>query len=127
MSTKKTKKAILVVDDDPTYLRLLGLNLMEAGYRVIVVPSGEEALRTISMEKPGLVLLDILMPELDGFEILKRIKAIDSNIPVIMVTSVWDHQERERTFEAGCSEYITKPIDFEYLKLAILTKLLPGE
>jgi len=123
MDTEETKKAILAVDDDPKQLELLGIKLTEAGYRLIVVQSGEEALKTIKIEKPELVLLDILMPEMDGFETLKRIKAIDPGIPVAMVTSVWDDEEGKRCLEAGAFEYITKPVDFNHLKDVILSKL----
>jgi CheY-like chemotaxis protein len=122
MDTKEAKKAILAVDDDPKHLELLGIKLTEAGYKLVVVQSGKAALETIKIEKPGLVLLDILMPEMDGFETLKRIKEIDPDIPVAMVTSVWDDGEGKRCFEAGAFEYITKPIDFNHLKEVILLK-----
>ena len=127
MATEKPKKAILAVDDDPKHLELLGIKLTEEGYRLIVVQSGKEALKTIKIEKPGLVLLDILMPEMDGFETLKRIKAIDPDIPVTMVTAVWDNEEGRKCLEAGAYEYITKPVDFNHLKEVILFKLFVGE
>ncbi len=123
MGAEKTKKAILAVDDDPKQLELLGIKLTESGYRLIVVQSGKEALKAIELEKPGLVLLDLLMPEMNGFETLKRIKAIEPDIPVVMVTSVWDDEEGKRCFEAGAFEYVTKPIDFNHLKEVILIKL----
>jgi len=123
MSTEEIKKTILAVDDDPKQLELLGIKLTDAGYRLIVVQSGKEALKTIKIEKPGLVLLDILMPEMNGFETLKRIKDIDPDMPVAMVTSVWDDEEGKRCFEVGAFDYITKPVDFDHLKEVILTKL----
>ena len=121
------KKAILLVDDDPKQVKLLSLRLANEGYRVLAAQSGEQALETIKLEKPALVLLDILMPDLNGIEVLKKIKKIDSNIPVAMVTSIWDDEEGKRAFEAGAYEYITKPVDIEHLKLAVLTKLFPSE
>ena len=124
MGTEKTKKAILAVDDDPKHLELLGIRLVEAGHRLIVAQSGKEALKAIRIEKPGLVLLDILMPEMGGFETLKRIKEIDPDIPVAMVTSVWDNEEAKRCLEAGAFEYITKPINFNHLKDIILINKL---
>ena len=127
MGTEKTKKAILAVDDDPKHLELLGIRLAEAGYRLIVAQSGKEALKTIRIEKPGLVLLDILMPEMGGFETLKRIKEIDPGILVVMVTAVWDNDEAKRCFKAGAYEYVTKPINSNQLKDVILCKLFPGE
>lgn len=123
MAEEKTKKTILAVDDDPQNLELLAAKLSESGYRLIIAQSGREAIKTISMEKPDLVLLDIIMPEMNGFETLKRIKAIDPNILVAMVTSVWDDEEGKRCLEAGAFEYVTKPIDFNHLKDVILFKL----
>lgn len=127
MCTEKHRKAILIVDDDPVHLKLLSVRLSAEGYRLVIAQSGEQALKTIALEKPGLVLLDMMMPGMDGFEVLKRIKAIDSKIPVAMVTAVWDDAEGKRCLEAGAYEYITKPIDFEYLKMVVLIKLFPGE
>lgn len=116
MSAKKT---ILAVDDDPKQLELLGAKLAQENYRLIVTQSGEEALKTIKMEKPDLVLLDILMPNMDGLATLKQIKKLDPDIAVVMVTSVYDNEEGKRCFEAGASEYVTKPVDFEHLKQVI--------
>jgi len=127
MYPERTEKAVLVVDDDPKSLKLMEVKLTHEGYRVITAKNGKDALEMIKMEKPGLVLLDILMPEMDGIETLKRIKAFDQDIYVAMVTAVWDEEEAKKTFEAGAYEYITKPIDMEYLKLAVLVKLFPGE
>jgi DNA-binding response OmpR family regulator len=127
MNAEPFKKAVLLVDDDPKNLKLLAVKLTQEGYRVITAQSGKEALEAISLEKPGLVLLDIMMPEMDGIETLKRIKALDSNIPVAMVTAVWDEEEAKKALQAGAYEYITKPIDTEYLKLAVLAKLFPDE
>ncbi len=127
MGEEEIKKAILAVDDNPEHLELLAVNLTEAGYRLIVVNSGAEALKTIEVEKPGLVLLDVLMPEMNGFEVLKRIKAIYPDIPVAMVTSVWDDEEGKKCLEAGAFDYITKPIDFNHLKNVILIKLFTKE
>lgn len=127
MKESRTKKAVLLVDDDPKHLKLLAIRLTEEGYRVITTQSGKDALEAIKIEKPGLVLLDVLMPDMNGFETLKKIKAKDPDIPVAMVTSVWDDEEARRAFDAGAYEYVTKPVDIEYLKLAVLVKLFPYE
>lgn len=127
MNKEKDKKTILAVDDNPEQLELLAIKLSDTGYRLVIAQSGQEALETIKVEKPDLVLLDIIMPEMNGFETLKRIKAIGPDIPVAMVTSVRDNEEGKRCFEAGAFEYITKPIDFEYLKLSVLVKLFLNE
>ncbi|MCK4640790.1 MAG: response regulator [Candidatus Marinimicrobia bacterium] len=127
MDQTRKKKAVFIVDDDPNNLELLAVKLTQIGYRVITVQSGKDALELINQEKPGLVLLDIMMPEMNGIETLKRIKAIDSDIPVVMVTAVWDNDEAKKTFEIGAYEYITKPVDMEYLKRTVLAKLLPDD
>ena len=127
MGKGRARKAVLVVDDNPKHLKLLALQLAAEGYRVIAAQSGEDALEAIQLEKPGLALLDLLMPDMNGFEVLKRIKALQPDIPVAMVTSVWDNDEAKRAFEAGAYEYITKPIDMKRLKEAVLIKLFPDE
>lgn len=124
---ERTKKAVLVVDDDSKMLELLALKLTGEGYRVITAQSARDALEVIKMEKPGLVLLDIMMPDINGFETLKKIKALESNIPVAMVTAIWDNNEAKRAFDAGAYEYITKPVDINHLKMVVLTKLFPDE
>lgn len=120
-------KAILVVDDKIENRELISFHLIQNGYRVITAESGHAALETIRLESPDLVLLDIKMPGMDGIETLKKIKSMAPSIPVAMVTAVWDEEEAKIAMEAGAFEYITKPIDFEYLKLAVLTKIIPPE
>ena len=127
MNEAQPRKAILAVDDNPRHLKLLALQLTGEGYRVITAQSGNDALEALELEKPGLVLLDLLMPGMNGFETLKRIKALEPDVPVAMVTSVWDNDEAKRAFEIGAYDYITKPVDVEQLKLAVLIKLLPDE
>ena len=130
MDEVKQRKYILVVDDDPKILKLVALRLAQEGYRAVAVESGESALAHIKIEKPGLVLLDIMMPGMSGFEVLERIKAMNPNVPicpVCIVTAVYDEEEGKRCFAAGAYEYITKPIDFEQLKKAVLIKLFPEE
>jgi two-component system sensor histidine kinase ChiS len=127
MNEDRIGKAVLVVDDDPKNLELLAVKLSQEGYRVITAQSGKDALESIKLEKPGLVLLDIMMPEMNGIETLQRIKALEPSIPVAMVTAVWDEDEARKAIEAGAYEYITKPIDMEHLRLAVLVKLFPEE
>lgn len=130
MNEAKNQKYILVVDDDREYSQMVALRLSQEGYRVVTVDSGASALAHIQIERPGLILLDIMMPGMYGTEVLKKIKALDPNVPVCpvcMVTAVYDEAEGRKCFAAGAYEYITKPIDFEHLKKAILLKLFPGD
>lgn len=119
------KKTILIIDDEEQFGKLLKLNLeATTEYAGLTATTGEEGLRLVREHKPDLVLLDIMMPDTDGLEVLKRIKAILPQVPVAMVTGVWNEQEAKKAFAAGAFEYITKPVHLEYLKTALLVKLL---
>jgi len=117
------QKLILVVDDQEAIVALIVSHLMAEGYDVDKAVSGEGALKKIQERRPHLVVLDICLPGIDGIETLRRIKALDNNIPVIMATGIYDSEECRRAFEAGATDYLTKPIDFQYLKNTILTQL----
>ena len=110
------RKYILIVDDEAITGKLISIHLISEGYDVEAVLTGEEAMRRIQREKPSLVLLDILLPGIDGIETLKRIRSFDSNIPVVMITGIHDNEEGKKAFAAGARDYVTKPIDFQYLK-----------
>ena len=99
---------ILVVDDEPLYVRLLEINLLTEGYEVITAYNGEDALETISVKSPDLVLLDVMMPKLDGITTCERIRQF-SNIPVIMVTARGEEMDRVRGLNVGADDYIVKP------------------
>lgn len=118
------KKRILIIDDEEDFGTLLKLNINKtAEYEAMVANSGAAGLKVIRKCKPDLVLLDIMMPGMDGVETLKQIKAIAPDLPVSMVTAVYREEEAKRCFEAGAFEYITKPVDFEYLKTTLLVTL----
>lgn len=114
---------ILVVDDEPGVCEYLREFLEAKGYAVTTASSGVEALTAVDRARPHLVLLDILMPGMDGLEALQRILEIDPTIGVIMLTSVDDHQMVKKAVGKGAYDYITKPINFDYLELSILTRL----
>jgi CheY-like chemotaxis protein len=118
------KKRILVIDDEEDFSALLKLNIERTTeYEVLLADSGEAGLELIDMHEPDLVLLDIMMPGMDGVETLRRIKASAPDLPVAMVTAVYKEEEAKRCFDAGAFEYIAKPVDFEYVKTALLVKL----
>ncbi|MDG1437042.1 MAG: PleD family two-component system response regulator [Rickettsiaceae bacterium] len=104
---------ILVVDDLDANLKLLEAKLLSEYYTVITANSGIEALKILSQNKIDIVLLDIMMPGMDGFEVCKQIKANTetTHIPVVMVTALSDIQDRVKGLEAGADEFLTKPID----------------
>lgn len=99
---------ILVVDDEPRYLHLLRINLESEGYEVVTAANGEEALEIVSSQSVDLVLLDIMMPRLDGFSTCERIRQF-SNIPVIMLSAKVEEKDRVAGLDTGADDYITKP------------------
>jgi two-component system KDP operon response regulator KdpE len=101
-------KLILVVDDEPRMVRFVRMNLELEGYRVAEAGKGMEALEKVRDELPDLVLLDVMMPEMDGFETLQRLREI-STVPVIMLTVKGDEADRIRGLELGADDYVTKP------------------
>jgi two-component system KDP operon response regulator KdpE len=108
MSSPSARRKILVVDDEPRMIRFIRLNLEHDGFDVSEAANGTQALGQLRDRLPDLVLLDVMMPELDGFETLRLIREI-STIPVIMLTAKGDEDDRVRGLELGADDYITKP------------------
>jgi two-component system phosphate regulon response regulator PhoB len=111
----------LVVDDEEDILNLLSYNLNKAGYDVLTAKDGPEALELAVKELPGLILLDIMLPNMEGTEVLKRLKADPStlNVPVIMLTAKGEEIDRIVGFELGADDYITKPFSPRELILRV--------
>lgn len=105
------KKKILIVEDEESLLKLESILLTSKGYEVQGVGDGRAALEAISRSKPDLVLLDIMLPEIDGFEVCRRIKEDDEtrHIPVIMLTAKKSREDMARGEQVGADWYITKP------------------
>jgi len=104
---------ILVVDDLLPNIKVLEAKLKNEFYRVTTAQSGAEAIEKIKLEQPDVILLDVMMPDMDGFETCRRIKSnpISSNIPVVMVTALSDVEDRVRGLDAGADDFLTKPIN----------------
>jgi DNA-binding response OmpR family regulator len=101
-------QTILVVDDEPQIVRLVRAYLEEAGFRVVTASDGQEALHVARHEKPDLVVLDILMPRMDGLEFTRHIRR-ERNVPIIMLTARAEETDRIVGLELGADDYVTKP------------------
>lgn len=99
---------ILVVDDEERYIRLMEANLVSEGYVVLKAMSGQAAVETVNTQRPDLVLLDVMMPGINGFEACERIREF-SSVPIIMVTAKGDERDRVRGLDVGADDYIVKP------------------
>ena len=116
-------KKILVVDDEPDFCEALGDFLGAKGYSVLEAHDGDQALEAYRQERPDVVLLDVNMPGKNGIETLKELRTFDPEASVIMVTAIYDEDISRLAMAEGAFDYITKPIDHEYLELALMTKL----
>lgn len=110
---------ILVADDDKNTRRLMQAVLQADGYDVITAENGEAALEAMEREKVDLVVLDIMMPKMDGYEFTKTLRAANNNLPILMVSAKQLPADRKRGFLAGTDDYMTKPIDEEEMLLRI--------
>ena len=102
------KPKILIVDDEQLYRHLVKVNLESEGYEVISAANGEECLDLVSNKHPDMVILDVMMPKLNGFETLDRIRQF-SEVPVIMLTGKHEEQDKVQGLNAGADDYVTKP------------------
>ncbi len=116
------KKAnILVVDDEDRNLRLMEAMLLPLGYEVDLARDGEEALEKVQESPPDVILLDIMMPKMDGFEVARRLKQDEKTgiIPIVMVTSLNEVEDRVKALEAGADDFLSKPVDGTELKARV--------
>ncbi len=119
------KIQILVVDDEPRYLKLVRYNLEVAGYEVITAANGEEALSLVAAKSPDLIILDIRLPGIDGYEVCTRIREFSST-PIIMLTAKGEEQEKVHGLRLGADDYVTKPFGAEELMARVETVLRRG-
>jgi DNA-binding response OmpR family regulator len=116
---------IIVVDDDPTVADVVGRYLMRDGHTVERVHDGQEALRRIAEQPPDLVILDLMLPGMDGLEVCRRLRA-SWPIPVVMLTALGDEADRLVGFETGADDYVTKPFSPRELVLRVQAILRRG-
>jgi CheY-like chemotaxis protein/class 3 adenylate cyclase len=121
----RTPARILIVDDNPTNVKVLQTRLAAEGYEVITAGDGEEALATARQHTPDLILLDVMMPKLDGFEVCRRLRADPSFpfTPIVLVTAMADSKDIVAGLEAGGDEYLTKPVDHAALAARVRSML----
>jgi two-component system, NtrC family, response regulator AtoC len=116
-------RKVLVVDDESQAVELLEEFLTAKGYAVVGASGGEEALRRLKEERPHLMLLDIRMPAMDGLEVLRRAREIDREVGIVMVTAVNEDSIGREALRMGAYDYITKPLDFDYLERVLWVKM----
>jgi len=117
---------ILIVDDERPVLDVLSEYFATQGYAVQTASSGMEALSAVTRERPDLVLLDVRMPGMDGVEVLRRLRATEHGLAVIMVTANEDVALARETLKIGAFDYVAKPFDFRYLDRAVAAGLVQG-
>jgi len=117
MQRKASPKKILIIDDEPDLVRLVGDRLRMQKYEVVGASNGIEGLKKAVSEKPDLILLDILMPGMDGHAVLKRLKSSSDtdSIPVIMLTAKSQSKDVETARKAGAEDFVAKPFDYTTL------------
>jgi len=121
-------KRILVVDDEPRVREMIEFRLRQYGFEVIQAANGREALAVASKEQPDLVLLDVMMPELDGFQVCSRLKQHEAtqHIPVVMLTAKAEAKDVTRAFNSGAADYVVKPYDPVVLQQKVVQSLAAG-
>ena len=113
MSAKKPRASVLVVDDEDMIRSVLRLTLVRAGYDVTEAESGEEALAKVQEDRPDLILLDVMMPGMDGFAVCEQLRRDPDTVdlPIIMLSARSDSQSRKESVRAGATKYLTKPLE----------------
>lgn len=125
MTDNSHRGTLLIVDDMPTNLKMLFSYLRNLDFRVLVAQNGEDALVRVAYAQPDLILLDIMMPQMDGFETCRRLKENEASrdIPVIFMTALSETVDKVKGFEMGAVDYITKPVQHEEVLARITTHL----
>jgi DNA-binding response OmpR family regulator len=118
--------SLLVVEDDRSLLAGLALNLRKAGYRVRTAADGEAGLAELARERPDLVVLDLMLPGIDGLEILRRIRSNDAALPVVVLTALAGEGDKVQGLDLGANDYVTKPFSIAELLARVRAVLRAG-
>ncbi len=114
----ENKTSILLVDDDPQLIRLVRANLESVGYRVLIAMEAHSALELVNMKMPEMIILDIMLPGIDGYDLCQRIREF-STIPIIMLTAKVEDTDKVRGLKLGADDYLTKPFSVQELMARI--------
>ena len=112
-------KMVLVVDDEKNIVDILSFNLKKEGYEILTAYNGEAALARYTEKRPDLILLDVMLPEIDGFEVCRRIRQVDKITPIIMLTAREEETDKVLGLELGADDYITKPFSVRELQARV--------
>ena len=112
-------KVVLIVDDEKNIVDILSFNLIKEGFEITTAYDGETALAQYSLKRPDLILLDVMLPQLDGFEVCKRIRERDKVTPIIMLTAREEETDKVLGLDLGADDYITKPFSVRELQARI--------
>ena len=110
---------VMVVDDEPGIRLLVGTVVREAGHECLEAAGGHEALALFGRERPDLVVLDVMMPKMDGYEVCRRIREVDANVPVLFLSARGDIVDKRMGFTTGGDDYLVKPFDEEELVMRV--------
>ena len=124
---KKKDIKILLVDDEPDILEIVGYNLEQAGYQVFKAENGKDAVKQAQKTKPHLIIMDVMMPEMDGFELATEIRKRNQEIPIIFLSAKTMKEDRIKGLKLGADDYLVKPYSIEELILKIEVFLLRSQ
>ena len=122
-SNGRSRGTVLLVDDDQKFRQLLHEFLELKGYTVATAATGEEMLERLSNLTPAVVLLDVMLPGMDGILAFKHLRLLRPNLPVIFITNTDSDRTREEAVTLGSNEYLLKPFSFDYLETILLTRI----
>jgi len=119
-------RRILIVDDEPDIVEMLKTYFSDKGYDVLTAQQGADAVMIADFQRPDAMLLDILMPDMDGVKVLRAIRAMDPNIPVVMVSGNTDEKIARDTLIMGAFDYVAKPFNFDMLERVVEAAIAAG-